>query len=336
MVYYSSNNTFKWLSPFNYQNKLATLCTQSNRQIIMHRSGVSLLYRLLRNDALCWPEIERYVPPRHIALVWFMKALQYCDMNNVLSWRKPRILYNRTFQILITRAAFALVCQQANDINLYGLVEYADLFRMLFEDNNTDRSIICQQIQSTNKDLFQRCIANKPGDKLLILNKMCSGHSMVRLIKTSTFFQRFARNCHTLHDFSINILPKYSSFGEALSNDIYFMNLLSGYLTSTINSDSRLLEIVLKTRFHLQLFSITAVKLQHQLDKINMCVKQREKQELILDNREDDDNSSISNDRNDFVYDNDESDNSEFNHSSCEIAHSYTNLLIHERTSTEI
>lgn len=55
---------------------------------------------------------------------------------------------------------------------------------------------------------------------------MCSGHSMIRLIRMNTIFQRFARNCHTLHDFTINILPKYSSFGEALSNDIYFMNLL--------------------------------------------------------------------------------------------------------------
>lgn len=42
------------------------------------------------------------------------------------------------------------------------------------------------------------------------------------------------------------------------------------YLLSTINNDSRLLKIVLRTRFHLQLFSITAVKLRHQLDETNM------------------------------------------------------------------
>ncbi|CAG9537299.1 unnamed protein product [Cercopithifilaria johnstoni] len=270
MIYYSSDNNFKWLSPFNNRNKLATLCTHDNRQLIMHHSGASLLYRLFRHDALCWRESERYVSPRHTALVWFMQALQYCEVNHILNWQKSEIHYNRTFQILIARAAFALVCHQTNDINLYGLIKYADLFRMLFEDNNTDRSIICQQIQKTNKGLLQRCLTDKPGDKLLFLNKMCSGHSMVRLIKMKTFFQRFARNCHTLHDFTINILPKYSSFGEALSNDIYFMNLLSNYLISTMNSDSRLLEIVSKTRFHLQLFSIIAVKLRYKLDETKM------------------------------------------------------------------
>lgn len=67
------------------------------------------LYRLFRHNALCWPEIERYVPSRYIALVWFMQALQYCEVNHVLKWQKSRIHYVQTFQILITRAAFALV-----------------------------------------------------------------------------------------------------------------------------------------------------------------------------------------------------------------------------------
>lgn len=266
----SSDDNFKWLSPFDNRSKLAALCTQNNRQLVMHRSGITLLYRLFQHDALCSPEIERYVPSRHISLVWFMQALQYCEVNHVLNWKRPEIHYNRTFQVLITRAAFALVCQEINDINLYGLMKYADLFRILFEDNNTDRRIICQQIQNTNNDLFQRCLADKPNNKLYLLNKMCSGNSTLRLIKMNVLFQRFARNCHTLHDFVINMLPKYSSFGEALSNDIYFMNLLSNYLISTINRASPLLEIVLKTRLHLQLFSITAVKLQRELDKANI------------------------------------------------------------------
>uniref|UniRef100_A0A1I8EDT8 Uncharacterized protein n=1 Tax=Wuchereria bancrofti TaxID=6293 RepID=A0A1I8EDT8_WUCBA len=222
----SSDDKLKWLSPFDNRSKLAALCTQNNRQLVMHRSGITLLYRLFQHDAICSPEIERYVPSRHIALVWFMQALQYCEVNQVLNWKKPGIHYNRTFQVLITRAAFALVCQQTNDINLYGLMKYADLFRILFEDNNADRRIICQQIKNTNNDLFQRCLTDKPSDKLYLLNKMCSGNSTVRLIRMNILFQRFARNCHTLHDFTINILPKYSTFGEALSNDIYFMNLL--------------------------------------------------------------------------------------------------------------
>uniref|UniRef100_A0A0R3RZP6 G_PROTEIN_RECEP_F1_2 domain-containing protein n=1 Tax=Elaeophora elaphi TaxID=1147741 RepID=A0A0R3RZP6_9BILA len=341
MANHSSDSTFKWLSPFNNRNKLAVLCTQDNRELIMERSGVPLLYRLFRHDALCWPEIERYVSSRHTALLWFMQALQYCEVNQVLSWRKIEIQYNRTFQILITRAAFALVCQRTNDIDLYGLMKYADLFRILFEDNNSDRSIICQQMQKTNKDLSQRCLADKPSDKLYLLNKMCLGHSTMRLIKMNTFFQRFARNCHTLHNFSVDVLPKYSSFGEALTNDIYFMNLLStkityassssNYLISMINSDSRLLEIVLKTRFHLQLFSITAVKLQRQLDEIKICAQQRKEQQFVLDSTENDDNISISNSGNDFIYNNDESDNDKINH--CK---DKTNLFVHAQTSAKI
>ncbi|KAM3722166.1 NAD(P)H-quinone oxidoreductase subunit 5, chloroplastic [Dirofilaria immitis] len=272
MITYLSTNNYKWLSPFNNRDMLDALCTQDNRESIMHHSGTYLLYHLFRHDILCLPKIQRYIPSHHIALIWFMQALQYCEIYQVLSWKKPGIQYNRTFQLLITRAAFA---------------------------------------------------------------SMCIGHTMIRLIRMNVLFQRFARNCNTLNDFAINILPKYSSFGEALSNDTYFMNLLSNYLISTINSDSRLLEIVLKTRFHLQLFSITAIKLQHQLDKAKMCIQQREKQQFILDNDENDDNNNISISRNDFAYDDeddaDESDNDKFNQCSYE-----TNLFINAQTSAEI
>ncbi|VDK70528.1 unnamed protein product [Litomosoides sigmodontis] len=247
-VYHSSDgHRFKWLSPFNNQKKLEALCTQHNRQLIMHRSGESLLYRLFRHDVLCWPEIERYVPSRHIALVWFMQALQYCEVNHILSWQRSGIQYNRTFQILVTRAAFVLVCQQSSDVDLYGLIKYADLFRMLFEDNNTDRS---------------------------------------------------------------------------------------DYLLSAINNDSRLLKIVLRTRIHLQLFSITAVKLRHQLDKTDMCIKQQKEKRFIFANNESDSNSSTG--RKDFIGDSDKSDNDKFNCCRREIAHSNMNLSIHARTSAEI
>ncbi|MCP9264360.1 hypothetical protein DINM_022421 [Dirofilaria immitis] len=245
MITYLSTNNYKWLSPFNNRDMLDALCTQDNRESIMHHSGTYLLYHLFRHDILCLPKIQRYIPSHHIALIWFMQALQYCEIYQVLSWKKPGIQYNRTFQLLITRAAFASVCQQTNDIRIYGLIKYAILFRILFEDNNTDRS---------------------------------------------------------------------------------------NYLISTINSDSRLLEIVLKTRFHLQLFSITAIKLQHQLDKAKMS---REKQQFILDNDENDDNNNISISRNDFAYDDeddaDESDNDKFNQCSYE-----TNLFINAQTSAEI
>lgn len=55
---------------------------------------------------------------------------------------------------------------------------------------------------------------------------MCSGSSAAPLIRMKVLFQRFARDCFSLDQFSRNVLPKYSSFGEALANDVYFMHLL--------------------------------------------------------------------------------------------------------------
>lgn len=49
VVHHSSDNHFKWLSPFDDRNRLTILCTEDNRQIIMHRSGVSLVCILSTN-----------------------------------------------------------------------------------------------------------------------------------------------------------------------------------------------------------------------------------------------------------------------------------------------
>uniref|UniRef100_A0A915PMN5 G-protein coupled receptors family 1 profile domain-containing protein n=1 Tax=Setaria digitata TaxID=48799 RepID=A0A915PMN5_9BILA len=315
----SSMDNLKWLSPFNNRDKITALCTQDNRGLIMYRSGAPLINRLLHHDVLCRREIQRYIPSRYISLVWFMQSLQYCEINHAVSWQRMGIQYNRTFQLLIMQAAYALVCQQTNDINIYGLMKYAILFRVLFEDNNTDRSIICQRLQNTYNDLFQRCLVDKTNDRLYLLNKMCSGDSMIRLVKMNAFFQRFARNCHTLNDFSINILPKYSSFGEALANDVYFMNLMSNYLVAAVSSESRLLEIVLKTRYLLQLFSKTAIKLQYQLEQAKMCAQQREQQLIILENNDNETN---------FNYNN--------NDSKLEKCSYEANFFIHEETSAQI
>lgn len=43
MAYRKSDNNFKWLAPFDNRNKLATLCTQDNRELIMHHSGIPLV-----------------------------------------------------------------------------------------------------------------------------------------------------------------------------------------------------------------------------------------------------------------------------------------------------
>ncbi|VDM95659.1 unnamed protein product [Thelazia callipaeda] len=257
----------KWLPPFNNHNKISELCTASNRELIMSHSG---LHRLFRHDVLCWRETEHYVPPRYAALVWFMQSLQYCEVNNVVTWKRSEIYYNQTFQILFTRAAFALVCQQNDDIHIFGLTKYASLFQMLFEESNSDRRIICERIQIIHAELFERCIVCKPIGRLRHLNKMCSGRSEVRLIKMRSIFERFSRNCLTFSDFVTYTLPNYTSLGQALSNDVYFLNLLSGYLIAAISDESRLMEVMMKTRFLLQLFSITAIKLQRRLGKFDM------------------------------------------------------------------
>lgn len=42
-AYHLSKGNIKWLSPFDNSTKLAALCTQDNRQLIMHPSGLTFV-----------------------------------------------------------------------------------------------------------------------------------------------------------------------------------------------------------------------------------------------------------------------------------------------------
>uniref|UniRef100_A0A914RZH2 Uncharacterized protein n=1 Tax=Parascaris equorum TaxID=6256 RepID=A0A914RZH2_PAREQ len=129
----------EWLPPFDDISEVTALCTKENRNIVMLRRGLPMMYSLFRHDALCWLEIQRYVPPRYNPLVWFLQSLGYCDINRAINWRRRGVEYKRDFQLMMTRAAFALICRQTDDIGRYQLSRYAALFRIMFEKINGDR-----------------------------------------------------------------------------------------------------------------------------------------------------------------------------------------------------
>lgn len=180
------------------------------------------------------------------------------------------------------------------------------------------------------KDLYDRCLVYKANVRMRLLKKICSERSMIGLINMRFFFRRFSRNCNTFDDFLVSKLPKYSSFGEALSNDPKFMNLLSEKLVVAIRSDSHLPEMILKTRLLLQHFSIVAVKLLQQFEKAAMCAEQHERIHLLLNNSEHEQNMNNSNNGTDFDYDGD-GDIDVFDH----CPHS-KRFIIHMKASNDI
>ncbi|KHN88894.1 hypothetical protein Tcan_02618 [Toxocara canis] len=280
----------EWLPPFDDVANVAALCIKQNRDIVMLRRGVPMMYSLFRHDVLCWLDIQRYVPPRYSQLVWFLQSLGYCDVNRAINWRRRGVEYKRDFQLMITRAAFSLICRQTEDIGRYHLNGYAAVFRIMFEKVNEDREHICEAVESLYKNLYRRCHVGEPAGRIRLLGKICSGRSTVRLLKMRAFFLRFSQSCYTFDDFYNNDPRTSVSLGYALSNDTVFMNLLSTNLIGAISSDSQLPQIVLKTRLLLQHFSLAAVKIRRTIDNAIRCSTNADSTQLLLYASENDDN----------------------------------------------
>lgn len=55
-------------------------------------------------------QVQRYVPIQYSALLKFMQLLGFCEIKKIVDFKWHRnIEYRREFQLMITRAAFALV-----------------------------------------------------------------------------------------------------------------------------------------------------------------------------------------------------------------------------------
>ncbi|CAD6188715.1 unnamed protein product [Caenorhabditis auriculariae] len=82
----------------------------------------------LEKYILCWPDYTKFVPKKHHALVWFMKALRGCEVNQIFTHNKHKYDYNRDFQRRCD--AFEEFIAQNNSLFNFGVTLTNDLVYM--------------------------------------------------------------------------------------------------------------------------------------------------------------------------------------------------------------
>ncbi|VDP39804.1 unnamed protein product [Heligmosomoides polygyrus] len=218
---------------------------------------------------LCYPDFARFVPKKDQGLVWMMRSLRFCEVNQIFAYSRFAHTYHREFQTKFLKYAYALICNKGRLVaeeEHFSLYLYSSLFRALYERDNPDRMQICQKVSNVYSDLYSRCYVPHVMKRQRKISERCSGTS-TPLLKFPSLFQRFSRHCDNFAEFVENSMA-LSSLGLALSEDVLFMNLLSSSMVSNIHSDSELPSLVLKTRLVLQNFSVAAIKLWKQIDQV--------------------------------------------------------------------
>ncbi|KAF1749116.1 hypothetical protein GCK72_025583 [Caenorhabditis remanei] len=263
------------MPPFNESYRIYQLCTDQNDKIFLGNIQNSEISFYLEKYILCWPDYVRFVPTKHHSIVWFLKALRGCEVNQILSHHsRPKTDFARTFHYDFLKYSYALICERGAMIpqsEHFYLYAYSGLFNTLYQAANADRQLVCDRISDVYADLYGRCYVPHVEKRQTKIKERCNGVS-APLLKFQDFFLRFSRNCSTFKDFitqdrSANI----STMGQALTRDVTYMNLLSSNLVFNIHSDSELPSLVLKTRLLLQHFSLAAIKLWSQLETLRAC-----------------------------------------------------------------
>uniref|UniRef100_A0A0K0F8H1 G_PROTEIN_RECEP_F1_2 domain-containing protein n=1 Tax=Strongyloides venezuelensis TaxID=75913 RepID=A0A0K0F8H1_STRVS len=267
--------TEQWMPPFNNSHQLALLCTDNNHKFIYtDRMHGAMTYLFQSNDThqICMNNNETKINPKYEGLIWLITSLQSCNVIRKIKSRFSREKYNSNFHYNFLKAGFALVCQKTDDIGVYQLQFYADIFRILFERRNEDRKLICQKVVALYNEMYERCHVMNKTDFMKSVMNICNIRG--GMIRVNIFFQRFARNCDTPQEFFINHNQfLYKGFGQSLTEDNIFMNSLSAHLTSTIRGKSILPHLMLKTRLLLQHFSLAAMTVYREIEKVMKCNK---------------------------------------------------------------
>ncbi|KAK6729173.1 hypothetical protein RB195_006300 [Necator americanus] len=279
----------QWLPPFNESARIYELCTNEMDDVILLRPDPSRVKFYMEKYVLCYPDFAKFVPKKDQGLVWLMRSLRFCEVNQILAYSRYAHKYHRDFQTLFLKYAYALVCGKGRLVpkdEHFNLYLYSSIFKALYERDNADRMLICQRVSDVYSDLYSRCYVPHVEKRQKKINERCSGVS-TPLLKFPSFFQRFSRHCDDFNRF-INTSVAISNMGLALSEDILFMNLLSSSMVSNIHSDSELPSLVLKTRLLLQHFSLAAIKLWKQIDQVRKCrqavIREMERNESSSDN----------------------------------------------------
>uniref|UniRef100_A0AC35UAI0 G_PROTEIN_RECEP_F1_2 domain-containing protein n=1 Tax=Rhabditophanes sp. KR3021 TaxID=114890 RepID=A0AC35UAI0_9BILA len=285
--------TEQWKAPFNDASKLAMLCTDNNHKFIYTdrmREAISHLLQSNRTSHICVKTTDPIPNTKYDGLIWLIQSIQSCNVVKEIKRGFKGEIFDVAFQQNMLKVAFAMVCQKTDDIGVYNLQFYADIFRILFEKKNEDRTVICLNVKEKYENMYGKChVINRVNYTTYTMDyimKICDGNSAYSMIKVVDFFRTFARSCDTpQHFYEEHKDTVYKSFGRALANDTTFMNSLSTHLKSAISAESILPHLMLKTRLLLQHFSIAAIKIYKRIQLHQRCSR-IEKKNNIFDGEE--------------------------------------------------
>ncbi|KAJ1372617.1 hypothetical protein KIN20_034812 [Parelaphostrongylus tenuis] len=149
-----------WLPPFNESSKIYELCTNEMDEVVLLRPDQSRIEFYMEKYVLCYRDFEKFVPKKDQGLVWMMRSLRFCEVNQIFVYSRYAHTYHREFQKNFLKYAYALICDKGRLIDErehFNLYIYSSLFKALYERNNPDRMQICQRISEVYSDLYNRC-----------------------------------------------------------------------------------------------------------------------------------------------------------------------------------
>ncbi|CAI4224218.1 unnamed protein product [Auanema sp. JU1783] len=285
-----------WLPPFNESRHIYQLCNNEMDNIILLSNNTQVIDYFIQKYVLCYSDYEVFVPLKYQPLVWVMRALRFCEVNQIFQYNKHRTQFHREFQKQFLRYSYAAICDRGallKTTEKMSYYVYSSLFNILYLAQSPEREHVCNSISQVYTDLYSRCYVPHVAKRQQKIQERCSS-ATAPLLKFRSFFQRFSRDCDTFGEFVNRSAWSVHNMGRALANDTVFMNLLSSDLYSNIHSDSQLPSLVLRTRLLLQHFSLAAVKLWKQVDEFRKCRSNVISQERYINETDDDGHSRLS------------------------------------------
>ncbi|RCN31651.1 hypothetical protein ANCCAN_22563 [Ancylostoma caninum] len=196
---------------------------------------------------LCYPDFAKFVPKKDQGLVWLMRSLRFCEVNQIFAYSRYAHTYHRDFQTLFLKYAYALICDKGRLVpkeEHFNMYLYSSLFKALYERDNTDRMLICQRISDVYSDLYSRCYVPHVGKRQKKISERCSGQS-TPLLKFPSLFQRFSRYC--------------DDFNQFINNSV---------VSSPVCRDTK---ISATSRFPINKLLLTLSLISHELQKSSFC-----------------------------------------------------------------
>uniref|UniRef100_A0A1I7W8V0 G protein-coupled receptor n=1 Tax=Heterorhabditis bacteriophora TaxID=37862 RepID=A0A1I7W8V0_HETBA len=122
--------------------RIYELCNNEMDEVILLNPDHHRINFYMEKYVLCYPDYARFVPKKDQGLVWIMRALRFCEVNQIFTYSRHTHMYQRRFQQNFLKYTYALICDKGRLLpspEQFNLFIYSSLFKTLYERNNDDR-----------------------------------------------------------------------------------------------------------------------------------------------------------------------------------------------------